>query len=156
MPLTPFHFGIALLIWSLFIFLDPIALFIGSVILDVEGVLWFFGLHDQPHGISHTIISAIAAAFILAIFLNKFFKRKRTFAIILLSSLIGTFSHILIDSTIYPEMNLAWPLNYWNPLFGLIAQGDTSFLGAYLYCIYAFAIGLVILGLRKYVLKLGR
>ena len=148
MPFTPFHFGIALLLWSLFIFLDPIALFIGSVILDVEGILWFFGLHDQPHGISHTILSAIVVALILAIFLNKFYKRKKTFPIILLSSLIGTFSHILIDSTIYPEMNLAWPLNYWNPLFGLISLGD-----AYMYCVYAFVIGLVLLGVRKYVVK---
>ncbi len=148
MPFTPFHFGIALLLWSLILALDPIALFIGSVILDLEGVAWFFGLHDQPHGISHTILSAVLVAFILALILNKFYKRKQTFAIILLSSLIGTFSHILIDSTIYPEMNLAWPFGYWNPLFGLITLGD-----AYEFCKLAFVIGLILLGVRKYVVK---
>ncbi|MFX0209260.1 MAG: hypothetical protein ACFFDT_24970, partial [Candidatus Hodarchaeota archaeon] len=61
MPFTPFHWGISLLIQSLLFFLDPMALFIGSIIPDIEGITAWFILPGRGlplHGPLHSFTGA--------------------------------------------------------------------------------------------------
>lgn len=57
MPFTPFHIGPALLIYSVFPRLDPIALFFGSILIDIEFfVIELFNLPFSIHGPLHSIV----------------------------------------------------------------------------------------------------
>lgn len=62
MPFTPFHFGIALLLFAVMPFLDPLALFVGSVIPDIEGItaIFIFPYWGLPwHGPLHSFLGVI-------------------------------------------------------------------------------------------------
>ncbi len=166
MPFTPFHFGPAVLIFSLFLFLDPLALLLASVAIDIEGILGlFFGrdillsncapscnLHGPLHSfLGGTIVAVLLATVLIAaskklpekIRLSLRIKNEKT---ILLSSLIGAYSHLFLDSFIYPEMNLAWPFGSWNPFFGAIGS-----LELYFFCALSFLLGagLLLIRLKK-------
>jgi len=164
LPFTPLHFGPALLLFSLFLALDPLALFLGSVAVDSEGVLGLFFeknllLQDcSPscilHGPLHSLVGGTAVASLLAIALihaskkipekaRRFLKTKNE-KTILASSLAGVYSHLLLDSFIYPEMNLAWPFSYWNPFLGSIGSFEL-----YWFCAISFLFGALLLLFRK-------
>ncbi len=162
MPFTPFHWGISLLIQSIFIFLNPLALFLGSVISDIEGVisLYIFPSAELPiHSFLHSIIGGIIIAFIVGLISwvsfsrvltdfdkkckLKYFFKKYSLRNSILSSLLGTQSHIILDAFLYNEMNLFYPISYGNPLYG-IAQEKMI----YLICIISFIAGSIILILR--------
>lgn len=129
MPFTPFHLGPALLIYGVFVFLDPIALIYGSILVDLEpAIAVLLRLNYPLHGFVHSIVGVFlllpivyATTVMTCRLLPKidfFFtsrSRKFTFRITVLSALIGSFSHIFLDSILYLELNLAWPLPYWNP-----------------------------------------
>ena len=165
MPFTQFHWGPALLLFSLFASLDPLALAIGSVAIDIEGILVLFFsrdifLHDcsttacQLHGPLHSIIGGTLAALLLAMAIilasrkipeklrkSLLLKNEKT---ILLSSLLGVYVHIFLDAFLYPEMSLAWPFANWNPFFGAIGSFEI-----YGFCAAAFLAGAALLLLRK-------
>lgn len=164
MPFTPFHWGMSILIMSLLLFLDPGALFIGSIIPDIEGITaWFIlpGMGLPLHGPLHSFTGAIFLGIITGIFSWLSFKYIFPFLIIkfkvelpvtipryslkcsLLSAFIGTFSHILLDSPLYEEMDLVYPFGIGNPLFGFV---HSSLI--YFFCIICFFIGISILIIR--------
>ena len=63
MPFTLFHLGVSILIQSLFLFLDPLGLFMGTVLADGEGFLSII-LPDSGiplHGHWHSLIGAIVS-----------------------------------------------------------------------------------------------
>ena len=165
MPFTPFHFGPALFIFSLLIFLDPLALFLGSIAVDFEGILGLFFGHDIffqncgssciLHGPLHSLLGGTIVALLLstAIILAK---RKIPFKLnqlllkdnktILASSLVGVFSHLFLDSFLYPEMSLIWPFGFWNPFFGAIGSFEI-----YSFCVLTFVLGagLMLIQIKK-------
>ncbi|MFH0818363.1 MAG: hypothetical protein V1909_07065 [Candidatus Micrarchaeota archaeon] len=164
MPFTLFHFGPALLILSLSLFLDPLALFLGSITVDFEGILGLFFGHDvffqncgsscNLHGPLHSLLGGTIVAVLLAItiiIVSKRIPKKlrgslllKNEKIILASSFLGVYSHLFLDSFLYPEMNLAWPLGYWNPLFGAIGSFEI-----YSFCALAFVLGAGLMLVRK-------
>ncbi len=164
MPFTPLHFGPALLIFSLFLLLDPIAFFLSSVAVDIEGVLGLFlgrdlllrdcGSSCVLHGPLHSIIGGTLVALLLAIVLILASKKipknlKKLFLVrdektILLSSFLGVYSHLFLDSFLYPEMNLAWPFGKWNPLLGAL-----GYFEIYGFCALSFVLGTALLLMRK-------
>lgn len=169
MPFTPFHWGISILIQSLLLFLDPVALFIGSVIPDVEGITaWFIlpGMGLPLHGPLHSFPGAILLGLITGI--SSWLGFKYLFPLIieqlqlnlpftvpefslkcsLLSAFIGTFSHIILDAPLYGEMNLLFPLGIGNPLDGIIPPTQV-----YLFCVFGFILGSIILVIRLKKLK---
>ncbi len=156
MPFTPFHFGPALLIGMVLLSLVDIStLFIASVILDLEPlVVMLFNLPFPLHGILHTYLAAFIVAISLAIVLWPFrgvlnaivsgfgVQQESTFRSLLLASLLGTFSHIFLDSFLYAEMNPFYPL-LGNPYFNLIPSQViynlcifSGFLGLLVYVVY--------------------
>jgi hypothetical protein len=164
-PFTLFHWGPALLIFSLFISLDPLALLISSVAVDAEGILVLFfnrniflqdcaayscPLHGPLHSIIGATVSALVIYLLLLLITRPFSKNLKNLLrikddqVILTSALVGAYSHIFLDGFLYPEMSLAWPFWSWNPLFG--AVGSFEIYGS---CVLAFLAGGALLLVRK-------
>ncbi|MFX0121244.1 MAG: hypothetical protein ACFE9A_17795 [Candidatus Hodarchaeota archaeon] len=162
MPFTQFHWGISLFIQSILFFLDPLALFIGSVLPDIEGITALFilpGMGLPLHGPLHSFTGAAFLGLITGMgswsffkyvfpFFLKFFQVKVPFnypeyslSNSLLSANIGTFSHILLDAPLYNEMDLLYPLGIGNPLYGSVSE-------VYLLCIFGFIFGSLFLTIR--------
>lgn len=136
MPFTPYHFGPALLIGVLlFPFIDFATIVVASVILDLEPLaVIFFNLPMPLHSFFHTYLGATIVAIILAIgiypfrkYLNKLvalfgLRQESSFRNIIPASIIGTYSHVLLDSFLYAEMNPFFPF-LGNPFVGLLTGG---------------------------------
>ena len=151
MPFTPFHFGPALLLGMLLRpFIDLSAIFIASVILDLEPlVVLLFHLSLPLHGIFHTYLAATIIAIILAFVLwpfrgvlNSFVSifgihQESTLRNLLLASFIGTYFHIFLDSFLYAEMNPFYPF-LGNPFVGLVSSQVI-----YGFCVFSGALGFI-------------
>ncbi|MFX1286520.1 MAG: hypothetical protein ACFFB5_22985 [Promethearchaeota archaeon] len=164
MPFTPFHWGISLLIQSLLLFLDPLALFIGSVIPDIEGITAWFILPGRGlplHGPLHSFTGAIFLGLIVGTCSWMVFTHIIPFIVerlhlelpiaipqyslrcSLLSAFIGTFSHIILDTPLYPEMDLVYPFGIGNPWYGVVPG-----ILIYSICTLSFFAGIIILSIR--------
>lgn len=136
MPFTPYHFGPAVLVGILlFPFIDITTVMVASVILDLEPLaVILFDLPMPLHSFFHTYLAATIVAVFLSIciypfrkYLNDFvslfgLEQESSFRHILPASIIGTYSHVLLDSFLYPEMNPFFPL-IGNPFVGILAGG---------------------------------
>ena len=147
MPFTPFHLGIALLIWIVFYnYLDIIWLLVGSIILDAWPFLVLvFNLPYGFHGFSHSFLIALVVSLILTLglFNLKFLKLKKSFVSIFSSFVIGTFSHVLLDAPLYQDMTPFWPLS-WNPFLGLY-----SYSAAVWFSIICFVLAFVLIFINR-------
>ncbi|KXH76986.1 MAG: hypothetical protein AM326_06010 [Candidatus Thorarchaeota archaeon SMTZ-45] len=153
MPFTPFHFGPALFIGVLlFPYIDFATIMIASVILDLEPLaVIIFDMQMPLHAFFHTYLGATIVAILLSFGiypLRKYFnelvsffglKQKSSFRHILPASIIGTYSHVFLDSFLYIEMNPFFPI-IGNPFVDLIAGGlvynlcfSLGFLGFFVY-----------------------
>ncbi|MFX0124378.1 MAG: hypothetical protein ACFFAE_12120 [Candidatus Hodarchaeota archaeon] len=169
MPFTPFHWGISIFIQGLLIFLDPVALFVGSIIPDIEGITaWFIlpGMGLPLHGPLHSFTGALFLGLLTGItswasfryvlpYLVEQFQLNLPFSLpeyslrcSLLSAFLGTFSHILLDAPLYSEMDLIYPLGFGNPLYDIVP-------GSLIYstCIFGFIMGSIILIIRLKILS---
>ena len=158
MPFTPFHVGPALLIYAVFPKLDPIAIFYGSILVDIE--FFLITLLDLPFSIHGPLHSIIGVFLLLPVFLGATLITRKalpkidslfiepkpvyTIGISILSCLIGGFSHLLLDAPLYSDFNFTWPILDINPLFRA-----TNSINVYIFCILTFVIGLIVLVLRK-------
>ena len=124
MPFTPYHLGPALLFGViLFPFVDITALLLSSVLVDVEPLYVIMFAPGLPyHGILHTYVGATGIAILNAVivwFLRDWTRQilaifkidqNSSFIRIFGISLLGMYSHVLLDSFLYPEMNPFFPL----------------------------------------------
>ncbi|MFX1565062.1 MAG: hypothetical protein ACFFCH_03630 [Promethearchaeota archaeon] len=149
MPFTPFHLGPGLLIGLLlypYLFIPSILL--GSIIVDLEPLTFLIlGLPVQ-HLFFHTFLGAtiLALVGVAVIFLLRgFFDKVMRFFLlpqptsplnITVATLIGAYSHIILDAFLYPEMQPFWPF-LGNPFLGLVSSSTI-----YLFCIICFAIAI--------------
>lgn len=150
MPFTPFHLGPALFLsMLLFPFVDVTVIFIASIIIDVEPAYYLlFTSKGAYHGYLHTYLGSTIFSTILALITSPFrkyylrmlksfgLKQETSFRKILGSYLIGTYSHVFLDSFLYPEMNPLYPFS-GNPCFKLL-----TFNQVYGLCILTFILGL--------------
>ncbi|MFX0170667.1 MAG: metal-dependent hydrolase [Candidatus Hodarchaeota archaeon] len=162
MPFTPFHWGYSILFLALVPFLDPFSLFLGSIAPDIEGITALFILPRSGlplHGILHSFMGAVILAIITGICSWASFRfifprliknisidftfPQYTLKLSLLSSSIGTFSHIILDSPLYEEMELFYPLELGNPWYSLVPSNIVYFS-----CILSFFLGISILFFR--------
>jgi hypothetical protein len=159
MPFTLFHLGVAFLTQSLFILLDPIGLFVGSVFPDIEGFLSIVlpGSGIPLHGRWHSIIGAVVLAIIIgsiSFVLHKVGRKqlkpyikpyvpsyitipRYSLPLCVLSALVGTLTHLFLDSLLYTDMKLF----YWLPIEGNPLAGYISWEIVYFFCIICFIIG---------------
>jgi membrane-bound metal-dependent hydrolase YbcI (DUF457 family) len=145
MPLTPFHLGPAFFLGELFEKrVNLIPLLLGSIIIDVRAAYCLFSGCRPLHGPLHTFFSATLIACMLAwlVFSQRQWLQKVTerfriiqtysFTSILMGALIGTWSHVLLDSFLYTDIIPFWPLRA-NPLLGMAGPGVI-----YLICLLTF------------------
>jgi membrane-bound metal-dependent hydrolase YbcI (DUF457 family) len=161
MPFTPYHFGPGLLLGVLlFPFVDFGTLIIASVILDIEPlVVIMFGLPFPLHGFFHTYLGATTVSVVLAAciwpirnqlnsIVSLFILRQNsTLLNILPACLIGTYSHVFLDSFIYAEMNPFYPL-LGNPFLGIIGSSLV-----YSFCTFAGLVGVLLYVIRVFYLQ---
>ena len=155
MPLTPFHLGFGVFVFSILIFLDPIALLLGTILIDVEAFMRLILNLNPIHGILHSMLGVIVF-FVPTVLISwgcyKIFKlekylRKFNWGISILSSLIGLFSHVFFDSIIYPEVMMFYPFsNKSGILLGTISEQMDYYLLVILFCV-----GIVILSIRYFI-----
>lgn len=145
MPFTPFHLGPALFIGEVLEKrVNLFSILLGSIIIDVRAAYCLYSGCRPLHGPLHTFLSATLVAFIIAWLLfsqgarlQKVSDRLRirqtySFASVLLGSLLGTWSHVLLDSFLYTDIRPLWPLT-GNPLLGMTGYGKV-----YMLCILLF------------------
>jgi len=156
MPVTPFHWGPVLLIGLLFFqFLDIPSLLISSVAPDVDGLyIVIFRPFMPHHGLTHTYVVASVIGIIVAgamyslkgvtgkIMEKIGLYKTSSFRKILYSPLLGAYSHIFLDSFLYPEMNPLYPL-LGNPFVGA-APEHIRYIAVYGLCGLSFLIGLIV------------
>ncbi|HHY38561.1 MAG TPA: DUF4184 family protein [Clostridia bacterium] len=150
MPFTPCHLGPSSCAGLLFLrVLDLPTLIVGSVIPDFEPFcVLAFGASRPLHGFWHTFLGgSVLAVFVAAASyslrgrirkLTAFFglAQDSPFAKMLLSSVFGACSHVLLDSSIYGYMRPLYPLD-GNPFFGLLSRREVCLISN-----LSFAIGI--------------
>ncbi len=156
MPFTPFHIGPALLISGLLgKRINFTAIILSSTVIDIRATYCLFAGCLPLHGPLHTYLGATLFALIISAgvySIKGIFQRitdtfglfqEYSIPVILSSSLIGTFSHVFLDSFLYTDIIPFWPLNS-NPFLALVSSSlvynacSLSFLiaiGIYL-CVY--------------------
>ena len=146
MPITPFHFGPGALVkvavpkhfsWTIFA--------LSNVLIDLEPVTLFLLIGDPAHPWLHTLPGAIAVAAIAATLGRKpceialrWWNRRlssgwqtRWLAVdppiskttAWISALIGTLSHIALDSIMHVDVEALWPFVAGNRVQGMISLG---------------------------------
>jgi membrane-bound metal-dependent hydrolase YbcI (DUF457 family) len=157
-PFTPFHLGPALVIGIILIYyIDFPTLLVASVILDIEPFLvLLLDLNYPLHGFFHSFLGGTIIILLLSFFMFKirpilnpitdFFKieQKSSFLNILTASIIGIYSHILLDAPLYSDMQPFFPLNF-NPF--LNASGVPE-ITIYLFCAYCFIAAIMLYFIR--------
>jgi hypothetical protein len=166
MPITPFHFGPGALVksaapgyfsWTVFA--------LANVLIDLEPIALFFLTGDPAHPWLHTPPGAIAVAAVAATagrrpceaFLRwwnrqlspaqaKWFAAPSAIGRVqaCVGALIGTLSHILLDSIMHVDVRLLWPFRHENPLQGLITIEQLQWS-----CAIAGIVGVALLVLAK-------
>lgn len=155
MPFTPFHLGPAFFLGEILEKrVNLISILLGSIIIDVRAAYCLFSGCRPLHGPLHTFFSATLIACMLAwmVFsqrqwLQKVTERLRimqtySFTSILMGALIGTWSHILLDSFLYTDIRPRWPLT-GNTFLGIL-EAET----VYMLCIFFFLPAIGIYGYR--------
>ncbi len=139
MPLTPFHWSVLVLGLLIFNSLYLPALAISSVIMDIEPAYYMF-ISPRPdgllHGFFHTYIGVtilgLAVGFVLIKFRKKVDKimgflkipqESISNRLVYVSSLLGVWSHIFLDSFMHRDMQPFFPF-VGNPLLGLVNVFD--------------------------------
>lgn len=143
MPFTPFHLGSALF-FGMILRLNLLTFIIANVILDIEPfIVLLFGLKYPLHGFFHTFIGASIVAALLSLFMSKALLKTINIQKIVISSFLGVYSHIILDSPLYSDIKPFYPLSY-NPFYNVLSMSEV-----YNLCVFLFILGIVIYLLRK-------
>ena len=138
MPITPFHFGPGILIksaaprrisWTMFA--------LANIAIDLEPIVYFVLTGDPAHRHLHSLLGAGLLAIGCALagrrlcekFLALWNSRldqvqaiwlavdtKITVPMALISALLGTWTHVLLDSVMHADIQPLWPFSEANPL----------------------------------------
>ncbi|MBN1243984.1 metal-dependent hydrolase [Candidatus Bathyarchaeota archaeon] len=128
MPITPFHYPVAYILYKLGGTLSLPALIVGSMLPDLEipFIVLLFGTSVPHHLLLHSLIGALTLGTALAITITVFIyprltsvifpvnklkvKEKCQFSIgLVFSCALGCLSHVLLDVTNHAYNPLFWP-----------------------------------------------
>jgi len=163
MPFTPYHFGpSACIALPLRKYIDIPVFILANVVIDLEPLtVMVFGLNYPLHGYFHTLLGGAAVAVfwaLIAYWRKNFFQRlmelfhvsyQTGFGKILLSSLLGVWFHVVVDSILYTDIRPLWPLKT-NPAYALLNPQTV-----YLLCKISFlpAIAFYVVAVASYIKK---
>ena len=148
MPFTPFHFGPGALVHSAAPKHISFLAFCGAnVLVDVEP-LYFMLTHQWPiHRFFHTYVGAtVAAAIVVGVFaLVRKLMPRLTVRAVALGAIIGTYSHVLLDSLMHADMHPFAPFSAHNPLLGAVFLNTLHG-----FCLIAGIVGGAVLAVRYF------
>jgi len=156
MPLTPFHLGPALLLGLvLWRQVNLPMLLLASVIVDIEPLaVLIFNLNYPLHGFFHSFLGGATVALMLSIGALGFrgeiarvsgalnLPQNHGPASFFLASILGLFTHTVLDSSLYPGLRPFYPLGP-NPFF------TGNFTLVYGLCVASFLLALPAYLLRR-------
>lgn len=160
MPFTPFHFGPGILIKGLIPKQFSLSVFaLANIAMDVEPLYHILRGDTQLHGASHTLIGAAcigaATALVAPTAITRTWRWYQKFHVVAdspvhftrqqawLGALLGTASHLLLDTTMHRDMHMLLPFSDANPLLHLEWTQNV-----YLACVLAGMTGMLISLLR--------
>jgi len=160
MPLTPFHFGPALLVGLILLsYVDLPTFLAANVIVDFEPILVVtLGLDYPLHGFFHSFLGGTIVAFLLAVVMKKvrsnlspvlsIFKleQKSPSKSIVLASFSGVYLHILLDSNMHGDIRPFYPLDI-NPF---LDRSALSGLSLHLFLFWSFVGAAAVYALRLF------
>lgn len=139
MPFTPFHLGPGALCKAFCGERFSFLMFGGSqVLMDVEPLVRMIRGDAIVHGASHTVIGALMIALLstavgrpisnVALRFSGLSDHPISWTVALLSALIGTYSHIVLDAVMHRDMDPFWPFAQGNGLLGSLPLGTLHLL----------------------------
>ncbi len=160
MPFTPYHVGPGIAVKAVLPKKFSLLIFAwAQIVMDLQPLIVILVGRGRPHGVSHTLIGAAVlggAAAVSGKYLIEWVLSWRrnglnvdiSWGVALFSAWLGTFSHVLIDGLVYPDMDLFWPFMTGNPL-----RIGFSVRGMILFCVVSGVLGGVAWGVGALVRK---
>lgn len=149
MPVTPFHFGPGVFLKSVAPARFSWAMFaLSNIVIDLEPISYYLITGDPVHGYLHTYAGATALALLCAAFCRQGGERLLRFwnsrlspgqarwlsthaaitpGVAMCSALLGTWSHIALDSIMHADVMPFWPLSSTNDFRGLVSLDTLHF-----------------------------
>ena len=144
MPFTPFHMGAAVLLKPALGARFSVLVFgVSQVAIDIEPLVRILRGDSILHGWTHTLVGALTigavAALVARVPVNWWLRWLRsqdvppllteptTWRVALISSWIGTGSHLIFDGIMHADMQPLAQVSAQNPLLGLIDLGLLHF-----------------------------
>jgi membrane-bound metal-dependent hydrolase YbcI (DUF457 family) len=134
MPFTPFHFGPGYLIKSFFVKrFHFLAFVVSQVLIDCETAYNIFAVNARLHSFLHTYLGSLVVIPLSLLvvwglyqlsFLKKYLIEEFNVKVVLASLLVGTWSHVLLDSIMHSDVRPFWPVdskNIFDELIGVRA-----------------------------------
>ena len=158
MPFTPFHFGPGFLIKGLAPRKFSLTAFILSqILIDIETAANIYLSKPRLHTFFHTYLgsllvgalSTLIAFMFYKIFYKSFYKNPTqdppSLRVIAISSFIGVWSHVVLDSIMHLDMTPFAPVTDSNPMLELV-----SLLHLHLGCVLTGVVGLALMAFKSY------
>ena len=146
MPFTPFHFGPGALVHSAAPKHISFLAFCGAnVLVDVEP-LYFMLTHQWPiHRFFHTYVGAtVAAAIVVGVFtLVRKLTPQLSIRAVAVGAILGTYSHVVLDSLMHADLHPFAPFSDRNPLLGAVFLNTLHG-----FCLLAGVVGTLMVGVR--------
>jgi membrane-bound metal-dependent hydrolase YbcI (DUF457 family) len=133
MPFTPFHFGPGALVKSVAPKKFNLSTFVVSqVFIDIETLKNMMAGKAVLHTFFHTYLGSTVACAIVTVGMVIFYRIRNRFHTlpkphspttyaILISALIGCWSHVFLDSIMHSDLEPWWPFSYSNSMLGLVS-----------------------------------
>jgi membrane-bound metal-dependent hydrolase YbcI (DUF457 family) len=161
MPFTPFHMGPGILVKALLQSSFSLMVFgWAQIVMDIQPLVVMISGEGHLHGFPHTYIGAVLLAIFAALSgkylseiglfvlgLNPEWQVRIAWWVCLLSALIGTFSHVLLDSIMHLDVEPFFPVTKENLFLGIISVQALHKL-----CLYSGLVG----GALYFAINLGQ
>ena len=153
MPFTPYHMGPGLLVKAILRGSFSLMIFGWTqILMDVQPLVVMVMRRGELHGFTHTYLGAILIGAMAAVTGKPLFEwslsavaaaRHRpvriTWRVALLSGLLGSASHVALDSIMHSDVQPFAPISSSNALLGLLSQSALHDV-----LIYSGVIGMVL------------
>ena len=154
MPFTPFHLGPGAVFKAIGGRHFSFMVFGGAqVMMDIEPLVGIIRGSVVLHGVTHTLGGAAAIGTVAGLIGRQISAlvlqwlriphHPFTWTASFLGAYVGTFSHVLLDGLMHPDMHPWWPFSPANPLLGAI-HTDWLHIG----CAAAAVVGGAVVALR--------
>jgi len=154
MPFTPLHMGPALFIKP---FTGPrfslMAYGLAQIAMDIEPLIQMIRADERHHRFTHNFLAALAIGVLVAVLMRqpsekllRLYSRllahfrlgwlgegtSISFRTMLMSALVGTLGHVMLDGLIHGDMQPFAPFMAGNPL--LLQNGAAGWVAVHLFC----------------------